>query len=284
MMGDKWDQYVVEAPADKWAQYEVKPVQTLAQRVRAKYPNAYADMDDATLESRILAKHPEYSDLPRTQPGKEAVDLKLPSGELVTAIVPAGYSDDQVRTLMRVKRPDLYPGQLPAPMPKPPNPIDQEPESTGQQIRNVLGGMAKGMYDVSAPGIAASVVQKYRPDLTAKLPSWLQPPPLSEAPGNVVTQGALMLVGAEEGRPALAAAVDAARIVHPTPVEGAGPSLLSRLPRMALRHTPVVGKYVRAYDAARTAAELLQKYRDRYRPKLLLLPFLPASRWIEPGT
>lgn len=258
-MGDRWEQYAEPAP-DKWAKY-AEPAQTLAQRIRAKYPNAYNDLDDATLESRILAKHPEYSDLPRTQPGKEALDLKLPSGELVTAIVPAGYSDDQVRTLMKLKRPDLYPGQLPAPMPKPPNPIiDQEPESTGQQIRNVVGGMAKGVYDVSAPGIAASIAQKYRPDLTPKLPSWLQPPPLSEVPGNVVVQGGLMLLGTEEARPALAAGVDAARIVNPAPVEGAGPSLLSRLPRMALRHTPVVGKYVRLYDATKSAADMLQKF------------------------
>jgi len=40
--------------------------QTLAQRIRAKYPGAYDDMDDAALERSVLAKHPEYSDLPRT--------------------------------------------------------------------------------------------------------------------------------------------------------------------------------------------------------------------------
>jgi hypothetical protein len=41
--------------------------QTLAQMVRAKYPGAYSDMDDVTLEKNVLAKHPEYSDLPRTK-------------------------------------------------------------------------------------------------------------------------------------------------------------------------------------------------------------------------
>lgn len=41
--------------------------QTLAQMIRAKYPGAYDDMDDATLEQKILAKYPQYSDLPRTQ-------------------------------------------------------------------------------------------------------------------------------------------------------------------------------------------------------------------------
>jgi hypothetical protein len=48
------------------------PQQTLAQLVRAKYPGAYDDMKDTDLESAVLAKHPEYSDLPRTQaPGSQ---------------------------------------------------------------------------------------------------------------------------------------------------------------------------------------------------------------------
>jgi hypothetical protein len=40
--------------------------QTLSQLIRAKFPGAYDDMDDSTLEQNVLAKHPEYSDLPRT--------------------------------------------------------------------------------------------------------------------------------------------------------------------------------------------------------------------------
>lgn len=40
--------------------------QTLAQRVKAKYPGAYDDMDDAALEKSVLAKHPEYADMPKT--------------------------------------------------------------------------------------------------------------------------------------------------------------------------------------------------------------------------
>lgn len=41
--------------------------QTLAQMIRAKYPDQYSDLDDSTLESKVLAKYPQYSDLPRTQ-------------------------------------------------------------------------------------------------------------------------------------------------------------------------------------------------------------------------
>ena len=42
-----------------------------------------------------------------TSPSNETVSLKLPSGELVDAVVPPGLSDDQVRVLIRMKRPDL---------------------------------------------------------------------------------------------------------------------------------------------------------------------------------
>lgn len=41
---------------------------TLAQAIRSKYPGVYDDMDDPTLESKILAKYPQYSDMPRTDP------------------------------------------------------------------------------------------------------------------------------------------------------------------------------------------------------------------------
>jgi hypothetical protein len=41
---------------------------TLAQRVRAKYPGIYDDLNDADLEAKVLAKHPgTYDDLPRTK-------------------------------------------------------------------------------------------------------------------------------------------------------------------------------------------------------------------------
>jgi hypothetical protein len=40
--------------------------QTLAQLVRSKYPGAYDDIDDASLEGKVLEKYPQYSDLPRT--------------------------------------------------------------------------------------------------------------------------------------------------------------------------------------------------------------------------
>jgi hypothetical protein len=40
----------------------------LAKRLRAKYPGAYDDMDDAALERAVIAKHPEYADMARPAP------------------------------------------------------------------------------------------------------------------------------------------------------------------------------------------------------------------------
>ena len=40
--------------------------QTLAQLIRAKYPGEYDDLSDHDLEEAVLAKYPEYGDLPRT--------------------------------------------------------------------------------------------------------------------------------------------------------------------------------------------------------------------------
>ena len=41
--------------------------ETLAQRLRAKYPGAYDDMTDQQLESAVTAKYPGvYDDIPRT--------------------------------------------------------------------------------------------------------------------------------------------------------------------------------------------------------------------------
>jgi hypothetical protein len=66
------------------------PDQTLAQRVRAKYPGAYDDMDDQQLESAIKAKYPGvYDDLPTTQAGASKPEQGQP-GVLARAADAAG--------------------------------------------------------------------------------------------------------------------------------------------------------------------------------------------------
>ena len=53
--------------------------QTLAQMIRAKYPHTYDDLDDSTLEKNVLAKYPQYSDMPQTKPKG---DVKFPGTDI----------------------------------------------------------------------------------------------------------------------------------------------------------------------------------------------------------
>lgn len=71
------------------------PQQTLAQLIRAKYPNAYNDMDDATLEKNVLAKYPEYSDVPRTEtPESQAPNAAAQAHQQMQRAIPIKAAAD----------------------------------------------------------------------------------------------------------------------------------------------------------------------------------------------
>ena len=74
----------------------------------------------------------------------EQVDLKLPSGEMVTALVPKGMSDEQVKGLMQKKHPEFYGSAIPgAPSGPPKMPmVLPKPEYTGE--RKFEMNVAKG--------------------------------------------------------------------------------------------------------------------------------------------
>lgn len=55
--------------------------QTIAQRVRAKFPGTYDDLDDQQLETAVLAKHPEYKDLPRTSAAPKGPPATTPQAK-----------------------------------------------------------------------------------------------------------------------------------------------------------------------------------------------------------
>lgn len=57
--------------------------QTLAQLVRATNPGAYNDLSDTDLEAKVLAKYPQYSDIPRTSTASQARSA-TPGKALVT--------------------------------------------------------------------------------------------------------------------------------------------------------------------------------------------------------
>lgn len=54
---------------------------TLAQKIRAKYPGTYDDLSDADLEAKVRAKFPGvYDDLPRSEASKPSAELDLKPG------------------------------------------------------------------------------------------------------------------------------------------------------------------------------------------------------------
>lgn len=65
--------------------------QTIAQRVRAKYPGVYDDLNDQQLESAVLAKHPEYKDLPRTPSSPPAREKDI--GDWIEQDLPKGVAN-----------------------------------------------------------------------------------------------------------------------------------------------------------------------------------------------
>src|SRR5678816_4247307 len=57
---------------------------TLAQKIKAKYPGTYDDIPDAELESKIIAKYPGvYDDIPRTQATGGAMNFATVNGQRV---------------------------------------------------------------------------------------------------------------------------------------------------------------------------------------------------------
>lgn len=89
-----------------------------------------------------------------TLPSNETVSLKLPSGEMVDAVVPAGYSDQQVKLLMQMKRPDLI---APPSVPNPAGATKQaaaanmQPSALGLDYSPAPPGPGKDEYFVQNP-------------------------------------------------------------------------------------------------------------------------------------
>ncbi len=121
--------------------------ETLAQKVRAKYPGAYDDLDDAALEAKVLAKHPQYGDLPRSkatpapgvhydEQGRATADEK-PSASLGTLAVEAGKGvlDTTITPIWQTLKAFATAGTDP-----------QHADPVGDLVKN-LAGAHKDQYD-----------------------------------------------------------------------------------------------------------------------------------------
>lgn len=200
------------------------PPQTLAQRIRAKYPGEYDDMDDQTLETKVLAKYPEYSDLPRTQP--TATIGAAPSGVLpwlrnVESDIRTGTASTGPGKVLRfLGAPGIESGTTPA---------------TANQIAGPLIGpvtAAQGVAEKSPLKFLTGALQTASPALAFSAPEAVEgAPAAADAAGaamykNVPFLGKLFASGTRAGenfKQAAAAAKD-----NPVPITDELSGALSR--------------------------------------------------------
>ena len=67
-------------------------------------------------------------------------------------------------------------------------PFGNPDKTPNPSIGDTVAGMAKGLYQVSTPGIAASIAQKVAPEMAEKIPSVLHGAPLESIPAKSAMQ------------------------------------------------------------------------------------------------
>jgi hypothetical protein len=135
--------------------------QTLAQRVRAKYPDTYADMNDQELEEAIVRRHPGiYDDIPRTQsldpstgvPPYAATARMIPQSTVAGDPLGTQRGSQADRRVVPAPRPewfmDLPPQTTTADRPWPEGTPAQLVESARRSLTPVVK-IGKGLWDLS---------------------------------------------------------------------------------------------------------------------------------------
>lgn len=118
----------------------------LTDRIRAKHPGAYDDMDDATLEQSVLAKHPQYKDL-ASKPENRLDPTQFEDHGILSTLYDtaskAAHSDIARRFLVGPSEEELGNHKLVA--------LGASPEQSVfpdlKQPETWLGGFGKSLYD-----------------------------------------------------------------------------------------------------------------------------------------
>jgi len=173
--------------------------------------------------------------------GKRAVQMADPSGTL--RFIP----EDQVSQAMQAGG-KIYQAQGP-------------PNTLGDMADVALQGL-KGIAQISAPGIAASLINKTAPGLAAKMqqipyigPLMQQAAPLKNIPGMATAAMASPLAeGMEAGD--LAPNPNPQPPPAPASPNAASPNAPTSLLKIMSRHIPIVGRGLRAMDTVQDLANL----------------------------
>jgi hypothetical protein len=119
---------------------------------------------------------PQQNGALSTSPNKETVTLRTASGEMIDALVPGGLSDVDVKSYVRMKRPDLFgpPAGISAPKPTPIQEVDvagnpQTPEAATAGLPGMTGNRPVQGADLVPGAIAGGGAAAYMGG-TATLP------------------------------------------------------------------------------------------------------------------
>ena len=113
--------------------------QTLAKRIREKYPDAYKNISDVELESLVIAKYPGiYDHLPRTsKPSMQAAPAPSMLRRAANAVLPDEMVDDVAST---ASRSSAFLGEM----------LGNVPSSASNTVMGIVQGvpaLAKQMWD-----------------------------------------------------------------------------------------------------------------------------------------
>lgn len=148
----------------------------LTDLIRKKYPGQYDDMDDATLEKSVLAKHPEYKDL--AVPMDEASPAPMAS-----TVAPPDNTTNQPFT----GSPRYQPGET--------RDAPKEPDT-------LWGGRWKGLNDYVSEFGGSMLESMAHPKTTGDFLNLVVPGEFSHLPKGAFSRLAESIIGTPEGRQA----------------------------------------------------------------------------------
>lgn len=145
----------------------------LVEKVRAKYPGSYDDMDDAALTKAVLAKYPQYSDLAAPAVSKPQVQMNG-SGLSFPEKVGANLADaaEHVKPYVQQAANDVYDVSAPGIATE----IYKKLQGLPNKLHELPGKMVQGFF--AAAGVPEAKAEAAIPEIPAKFPG----APLPEAP------------------------------------------------------------------------------------------------------
>jgi|SRR5579864_1103187 len=211
---------------------------TLAQAIRSKYPGSYDDLSDSDLEEKILAKYPQYSDMPRSAPNAGlAPGSPAPKVDMETSLagdIPGLLNGLAKPTVSALSNP-VMPGNVSVPQAQSAQPFNfmgavkrmslgNAASSTLQEAKSlnpvVTGQGAEGLGQTIGNFIMlASGLRKAAPSVAA-----MDVGPKAAAVGKVAAQDAfsrIPVIGRAVRRPSVSDYVEAAQTQRPPVYPGA---------------------------------------------------------------